>query len=188
MNTRAQPIIITGFMGAGKTTVAHALSRKLKCAMVDLDNFISERTGRTPQAIIDEDGEQPFRELESEALRVALETSDAQIIALGGGTWTMTDNRALVRERNGFTVWLDAPFELCWLRVGSEGRSRPLARDSSSARELYDKRRAVYDQAMLRVEVSEERSADAIALEIMDALSRQQESLKEDSNTQNYKL
>jgi shikimate kinase len=129
-----------------------------------------------PQAIIDEDGEQPFRELESQALSVALETGNAQTIALGGGTWMITGNRALIRERNGFTIWLDAPFNLCWQRIASENSSRPLARDSSSARELYDKRRAVYDQAMLRVEVCEEKSADAIALEIIDALSLQQES------------
>jgi shikimate kinase len=175
MSTRTQPIIITGFMGAGKTTVAHALSRKLRCAMVDLDDFITERMGRTPQAIIDEDGEQRFRELESHALRKALETGNAQTIALGGGTWTLESNRALIKERNGFTVWLDAPFKLCWQRISSENSSRPLARDFNSARELYDRRRAVYAQAMLRVEVCEERSADAIALEIMDALSLRQE-------------
>ncbi|HEV7377485.1 MAG TPA: shikimate kinase [Pyrinomonadaceae bacterium] len=176
MNTRAQPIIITGFMGAGKTTVAGVLSRKLGCAMIDLDYFITERMGRTPQTIIDEDGEQRFRELESQALSDALETCNVQTIALGGGTWTIESNRALIKERNGFTIWLDAPFKLCWQRISSESRSRPLARDFDSARELYDKRRAVYDQAMLRVEVCEERSADAIALEIIDALSLWQES------------
>jgi shikimate kinase len=181
MTTPAQQIIITGFMGAGKTTVAVSLSRKLSCAMIDLDRFITERTGRTPQAIIDEDGEQRFRELESEALLDALETVGAQTIALGGGTWTGPANRALIKERNGFTVWLDAPFELCWQRISSENSSRPLARDFNSARELYDERRAVYDLAMLRVEVCEDKSADAIALEIMYALSLQQESQEEGS-------
>lgn len=176
MTTPAQQIIITGFMGAGKTTVADALSRKLGCAMIDLDRFITQRTGRTPQAIIDEDGEQRFRELESQAMRDALETVGAQTIALGGGTWTGPVNRALIKERNGFTVWLDAPFELCWQRISSENSSRPLARDFNSARELYDGRRAVYDLAMLRVEVREDKSADAIALEIMDALFLGQES------------
>lgn len=182
MSTRAQPIIITGFMGAGKTTVAITLSRKLGCAVVDLDHFVTERTGRTPQAIIDEDGEERFRELESQALSDALETGYAQTIALGGGTWTIEINRALIKEHNGFTVWLDAPFKLCWQRIATESRSRPLARDFNSARELYDERRAVYDQAMLRVEVREGRSADAIALEIIDALSLRQERLEEDSD------
>ena len=176
MNRQTRPIIITGFMGAGKTTVALILSRKLKCAMVDLDHFITERTGRTPQAIIDEDGEPRFREIESQVLRDALENQHARIIALGGGTWTISVNRALINAHGGFTVWLDAPFKVCWRRITNESKSRPLAREFDSARELYDRRRAFYDEAMLRIEVSEDKSADAIATEIIDALSREQES------------
>ncbi|MDT5062077.1 MAG: shikimate kinase [Acidobacteriota bacterium] len=175
MNTRAQAIIITGFMGAGKTTVAIALSRKLRCSMIDLDSFIAERMGRTAQVIIDEDGEQRFREIESQLLRDALENQDARIIALGGGTWTISDNRALINALGGFTVWLDAPFKVCWRRITNESRSRPLAREFDSTRELYDRRRAFYDEAMLRIEVSEDKSADAIAVEIIAALSREQE-------------
>lgn len=173
MSARRQPIIITGFMGAGKTTAASALARRLACSMIDLDQLIEEREGRTPQVIINEDGEPPFREIESAALREALETSEARIIALGGGTWTIEHNRALIREHNCLTVWLDAPFELCWQRIESEFHARPLARDFTSARRLYDERRAFYDQATLRVRVSEERSADAIAAEIADALPRE---------------
>jgi shikimate kinase len=177
MNTRAQAvIIITGFMGAGKTTVALTLARKLSCSMIDLDCFIAERMGRTVEVIIDEDGEQSFREIESQALSDALETQDARIIALGGGTWTIDSNRALINARSGFTVWLDAPFKVCWRRITSESRSRPLGRELDSARELYDRRRSFYDEAMLRIEVTEDKSADAVALEIIDALSREQES------------
>jgi shikimate kinase len=174
MKRRTQPIIITGFMGAGKTTTATALSRQLSCTMIDLDCFITERMGRTPQAIIDEDGEARFRELESQALGEVLEAGHARIIALGGGTWTIPQNRALINERGGFTVWLDAPFELCWRRIEREGEVRPLGRDFSQARELYDKRRAVYDEAMLRVEASEDKPAEMLAAEIADALNRRQ--------------
>lgn len=175
MTERAHPIIITGFMGAGKTVVANALARRLACAMIDLDQFVQKIEGRTPQVIIDEDGEPRFREIEARALRAALETGGARVIALGGGTWTISDNRALVNEHGAFTIWLDAPFELCWQRIAGENNSRPLARDIKSARQLYDERRAVYDQAMMRVEVSEERSADAIAAEIAKALPRELE-------------
>jgi shikimate kinase len=173
MTERAHPIIITGFMGAGKTAVASALARRLACAMIDLDQFVAEREGRTAQVIIDEDGEPRFREIEAEALRAALETGGASIIALGGGTWTISANRALINEHRALTVWLDAPFELCWQRIANENNSRPLARDIKSARQLYDERRAVYDQVVMRVEVGEERSADAIAAEIAKALPRE---------------
>jgi shikimate kinase len=172
MTEAVQPIIITGFMAAGKTAAAVALSRLLACAMIDLDQLVEGREGRTPQRIIDEDGEPRFREIESRALLDALERGGARIIALGGGTWTIPDNRALIKEHKALTVWLDAPFELCWQRILSENNSRPLARDFESARRLYDERRAVYDQAWLRIEVSEERSADAIAAEIAEALAR----------------
>lgn len=172
MKTRTRPIIILGFMGAGKTTVAAVLARQLACTMIDLDSFLTEREGRTPQMIIDEDGEQRFRQLESEALRDALEKGSAPVIALGGGTWMLAGNRSLINEHGGFTIWLDAPFNLCWERISvSESNSRPFARDRASARELYDKRRAIYDQAIMRIEVSADKSVEMIAAEIAEALS-----------------
>jgi shikimate kinase len=173
MTVRPQPIIITGFMGAGKTTTAAALARSLACAMIDLDSFIEDREGRTPQVIIDEDGEQLFREIESEALRAALETNEARIIALGGGTWTVEHNRALIDEQSVLTVWLDAPFELCWERIESETHARPLARERAKALMLYEERRALYSLARLRVEVDESKSAGAIAEVIVIALAQQ---------------
>ena len=172
MTDTLQPfIIITGFMGAGKTTTARALARKLDCKMIDLDCLVEEREGRTPQVIIDEDGEPRFREIETRALQAALEMKDARIIALGGGTWTIPRNRALIGEHLSLAVWLDASFELCWQRIAKEHSERPLARERERARRLYDERRALYHQARLRIEVSEEKSADNIAAEIEDALA-----------------
>jgi shikimate kinase len=166
-----QPIIITGFMGAGKTTVAAALSRMLGREMVDLDIFISKKLERTPREIIDEDGEESFRGIEGCALREVLEADGARIVALGGGTWTIAGNRALVKEHDGVTIWLDAPFELCWQRIEDERDARPLGRDFKAARALYDRRREFYDEAMLRIEVGEEKTAEAIAAEIVDVLA-----------------
>ena len=172
MTARTPVIVITGFMCAGKTTTASALARRLACPMVDLDRLIEEREARTVKAIFDEDGEASFREIESLALRDALEQGGARVIALGGGAWTISHNRALINEHGAFTVWLDAPFDLCWRRITSGSDSRPLARDLMSARRLYDERRAVYGQTLLRIDVGEERSADAIAAEIADALPK----------------
>ncbi len=174
-NARRRPVVVTGFMGAGKTTVAAALAERLGCRMIDLDQFIAEREGRTAQIIIDEDGEPRFREIESEALRDALKT-EAGVIALGGGTWTIERNRALVAEHGGLTVWLDAPFELCWRRIESVTHTRPLARDPARARALYDARRADYGRAGLRINVDDSISARAIAEEIAGALALQTKS------------
>lgn len=171
MSERAQPIVITGFMAAGKTTIARALAERLDCRMIDLDQFIEQREGRTIRAIIDEDGEPRFREIESEALRAALETDGARVIALGGGAWTIERNRALIDEHHGRTIWLDAPFELCWQRIESGAGARPLARDRAVARGLYDERRAFYSLAKMQIKVDASRSAPAIAAMIVAALS-----------------
>lgn len=173
MKKKFRPIIITGFMGAGKTSVAAALARKLDCPMIDLDNFISEREGRAASVIIEEDGEARFREIESAALRDVLEKNSARVIALGGGAWTIFANRALIQQHSGLTIWLDAPFELCWQRIENGSGPRPLARDSGSAHTLYDARRPLYQMAALRVEIDEDKSAELIAAEIVDALSQE---------------
>jgi shikimate kinase len=164
-------IFITGFMGAGKTTVARSLARLLNCRMIDLDQFIAAREGRTAQQIIDEDGEARFRELETSALRDVLATDDLSfVVALGGGAWIVEQNRALITERGGFTVWLDVPFHVCWQRIRSLGDSRPLARSREKARRLYDERRPVYQLATLHVRATKKSSAHDRATEIAHAL------------------
>ena len=146
-------IVIVGFMGCGKTTVADALARKLGCAMIDLDSFITDREGRSPAEIIAQESEPSFRELETRALKVVLEENAARVLALGGGAWTIEANRALVAQHNCVSVWLDAPFELCWERIQSSGMSRPLAPERESARELYEARRMSYELAQVRIDV-----------------------------------
>lgn len=165
-------IVITGFMGAGKTTVAATLARHLGCESLDLDAFITERVGRTPQEIIDRDGEPHFREVETRALEEAFarHASARIVIALGGGAWTVERNRALINQHGARTVWLDAPFDLCWRRIADEAGTRPLARDRSRAERLYKERRAIYQLTGLRIEADETRNVEQLAAEIATAL------------------
>lgn len=175
MNARAaeRRIVLTGFMCAGKTTIARALAARLVCAMRDTDDLIIERACRSIEAIMDEDGEPRFRQLERDALRATLEHDDARIIALGGGAWTIAENRALIAAHGCLTIWLDAPFALCWQRIANSAHARPLARDGERARALYDARRAAYELAALRVEITEARSAEDAAAEIASIIERQ---------------
>lgn len=170
MSESSPRIILTGFMGAGKTTVAKTLARRLDCRMIDLDEFIAAVTGHSIRALIDEDGVARFREVETRALRDALEDEAARVIALGGGTWTVERNRALLDKHNCLTVWLDAPFDLCWRRIESIKDARPLARDKEKARRLYDERQAIYKLAMFRVEVDEKILEDELASKILTRL------------------
>ncbi len=165
--TEALPrIILTGFMCAGKTTVAHALARRLGCRSIDLDEFIAAREGRSISAIISEVGEQHFREIETRALRDALADKAARVIALGGGAWTLERNRAILAQHDCLTVWLDAPFELCWQRIMNDSRLRPLARDKEQTRTLYEDRMDSYALATLHLHAATEKSPDTLATEI----------------------
>jgi shikimate kinase len=161
-------------MGAGKSTVAAALSLSLDCAMIDLDQFVADREGRSVPLMIDESGEEYFRQVETRALREALEDKRACIIALGGGTWTIARNRELIQAHEGQTIWLDAPFELCWQRITLAGDTRPLARERENAQRLFHARRALYELAALRVQVNEESSVDQLVAEITLDLSQKE--------------
>jgi shikimate kinase len=170
MSGRARTIVITGFMAAGKTTVAQELANLLGARMIDLDYLIAERERRGPHALINEEGEAEFRERERGALRVVLEMNRARVIALGGGTWMLESNRELIARHGCFTVWLDAPFELCWRRIARDEVERPLARSEAAARALYDERRPVYALAGLRLDAGAGKTAGALAGEILEAL------------------
>jgi shikimate kinase len=162
-------IVLIGFMGAGKTTVARALAERLGCAWLDLDGLITERTGRTPAQIIDQQGESRFRQEESAALRQALREIRPGVMALGGGAWTVEANRELIARYGCRTVWLDAPFDLCFQRLTQQGDTRPLARDPARARQLYAARRPAYAQARATVTITQDMTAQQIVDKIMSS-------------------
>lgn len=167
-----RPLVITGFMGAGKTTVGRALANLLGETFIDLDDVVRELEGRGPRELIDEEGEDYFRAAETRALRRVLERNEARVVATGGGAWMLARNRALVAEHGCLSVWLDAPFELCLRRIEDEGTrdARPFARDSTRAESLYEERLAAYRRADLRVAVAPESGAEELAAEIVAAL------------------
>src|SRR5436305_3259732 len=165
-------IVIVGFMAAGKTSVARALARLLGCEMIDLDETISEQEKRSIHELITERGEEDFRRAETRVLRALLEKNPARVIATGGGAWTVERNRDLIAEHDCLTVWLDAPFDLCWKRIGREQGTRPLAPDRQATHSLYRARRPLYELASLRGEVGEEKSAGEMAVEFLKMMRR----------------
>lgn len=166
-----QQIIIIGFMGAGKTTVAREVADQLNVRMLDLDDLITRRETRAPHEIITADGEERFREIETEVLRELLTGAGACVIAAGGGTWTMDRNRRLVAQRGASAVWLDAPFALCWKRIEAGGHWRPLATSREQTAELYARRQPLYELADVRIAVAEDDSAREIALKVVLTVS-----------------
>jgi shikimate kinase len=143
-------------MGCGKTRVARELARRLDVAMVDLDDHITKRVGRSPAQLIVEDGEAAFRIIETDSLRHLLELGAARVIALGGGAWIQQTNRQLLDQYRGLTIWLDAPFEMCWTRISASQENRPLGRTHEQALALYQQRRPVYALANVHIEIHDE--------------------------------
>jgi shikimate kinase len=149
-------LVITGFMGSGKTRIARKLARHLNFTMVDLDDRISEKEGRSPAQLIVEEGEAAFRLIESAVLREVLETNGALIVALGGGAWIQKTNRDLIEEYGYSSIWLDAPFEVCWARIEASDEDRPLGRTKEQAQRLYDERRPIYQLANIHIKTERE--------------------------------
>jgi shikimate kinase len=145
-------IVITGFMGSGKSRVARELARQLEMQMIDLDDAITAREGKSPAQIIVEDGEPHFRAIESEVLGDVLSKRTAGIIALGGGAWIQETNRKLIDEYNCLSVWLDAPFDVCWSRIEASSEDRPLGKNRDQALALYERRRPIYQLAAIHLQ------------------------------------
>ena len=164
---RKLPIVITGFMGCGKSKVARELARRLNVLFLDLDEKITQREGRSPAQLIVEDGERAFRAIESNTLREVLDTKTAGVIALGGGAWIEETNRAAIDSCKCVTVWLDVPFEICWSRIETSAEVRPLGRTKSQALELYERRRPIYQLAQIHIAVEGHESIDTLVTQII---------------------
>jgi len=136
-------------MGAGKTTVARALGRRLGWRVEDVDERIEARERRSVAAIFAQQGEPYFRQQERQVLSELLPARQV-IVATGGGTFAEPDNRALMLA-DGAVVWLDVPLPRIMERVPADGR-RPLAADRAQMEQLYTRRRLAYAEAHLRID------------------------------------
>lgn len=110
-------IVLSGFMGAGKSTVGSRLADALGMTFVDLDAEIARRTGRSIPDLFRSEGEAAFRRHESAALQTVLAGAPA-VVAVGGGALLAPENRALAR-RQGLVVTLAVSPEIAARRVAS---------------------------------------------------------------------
>jgi shikimate kinase len=159
---RTPGIYLVGFVGSGKTTIGTLLADRLGWEFIDLDAEIEAGQKMSIADIFDRYGEECFRRIETEAIRMHLRmvrSGRPAVIALGGGAFARRENRELL-EDNGVTVWLDCPLELARTRVAAT-TERPLARDPAQFERLYATRRDSYARADYRVEIDDD-SAEAV--------------------------
>ena len=148
-------LVLTGFMGSGKTTVGRLLAQRLDWRFIDLDEAIEERDGRKVSVIFAESGEPEFRRLETAELQLAL-AKRGVVVALGGGALETAANRDLLATApETAVVLLSAPFsvlyERCVLQNAAEIANgapvRPLLGDPQSAAARLARREASYRAA-----------------------------------------
>lgn len=148
---RTDKLYLVGFMGAGKSTVARALGKRLGWRVDDIDARIEARERRLVSAIFSQDGEAYFRQAERDVLAELLPIREV-VVATGGGTFVDTDNRSSMLADGG-VAWLDIPFQHVIDRVPADGR-RPLAADRGQLEQLFARRQLSYRQAHIRVDGS----------------------------------
>lgn len=159
-------IILTGFMGSGKSTVGALLSEQTGLPLIDLDSEIEKTTGKSISDIFAQEGESAFRELEHNMLSACLGRRSSQILATGGGALTVERNIELVRNSPAVTVYLNATLPEIRRRIG-RSRSRPLWKDDQSEelQKLYDRRQGIYNSVADR-NISADQDPDQLAAAI----------------------
>ncbi|MDY6826640.1 MAG: shikimate kinase [Bacillota bacterium] len=166
-------IILAGFMATGKSAVGKELARRLNRTLIDTDSLIEEMCGMTVAEIFARQGEEYFRERESEAV-VMLDNYPAGslVVSTGGGILLRRENRHRLKQK-GLLVLLSASPQEILRRALKEG-GRPLLEGSDpegKIKELLTKRKNIYSGAAVEVDTTG-RTVSEVANEIVNALER----------------
>ncbi len=170
--TGARNIILEGFMGSGKTTVSEILADRLDLDILDTDKAIEETEGRSISSIFEEEGEEAFRDMETELLQtIVADHWRDMVISLGGGLPVREENRRLLSQA-GKVIYLKASPETVYERVKGD-TTRPLLQTMdplSKIKELQSARSDFYEQAADIIVDTDGKEPEAIAKEIIDKL------------------
>ena len=162
-------VFLIGMMGTGKTTVGKKLAQQLGYRFFDTDVLIERVADRKIKEIFAHEGEESFRQLETQVLReVSAYTKSA--IATGGGIVLRQENWSYLHY--GLIVWLDAPPELLIERLADDN-TRPLLQDPNPSQKLshiLEARRPIYTQADLQVKIEKYQTPEQIASQIIEMI------------------
>lgn len=114
-------VVLIGYRGSGKTTIGKKLADRLWTKFTDLDDLVVAKAGKTIKAIFEEDGEERFRDLETQCLREAL--GGEGVLALGGGTLVRESNRRLVKESGVKAIYLKCDPKTLHARIHADART-----------------------------------------------------------------
>ena len=161
-------IILIGFMGVGKGSVAREMVKQADIVAIDTDDIIESMENRTIKKIFATEGEKYFREIEAKVAKWLEKSVDDTLISTGGGFYKVKNLKKI-----GTVVFLDSPFDKIYERIINHPKAqnklkkRPLFQDIDKARELYEERYPQYKSvADITVDVTD-KSVEKIVKEIL---------------------
>ncbi|WP_216831713.1 shikimate kinase [Alkalihalobacterium elongatum] len=145
-------IFLTGFMGAGKSSVGKILAQNIKFRLVDTDEWIESTLGKSISSIFSEEGEAAFRSYETNALN-SLPTGDL-IVTTGGGIVVNEHNRKIMRDK-GIIIYLHCDIEEVLKRTRGD-TTRPLLQNKTKEQvnELFKQRKSYYEDAHYQIDTT----------------------------------
>lgn len=168
----ATNIILEGFMGSGKTTVSELLSEKLDLELIDTDEAISDAEGCSISEIFEVQGEQAFRDMETELIEMLVNDHVREtVISLGGGLPVREQNRELLKKC-GKVVFLKASPEEVYNRIKGD-TSRPLLQCEDPLeriRKMQEDRAEAYEEAADIIIDTDSKTPETIVSEIIGSL------------------
>ena len=162
-------LYLIGMMGSGKSSTGRPLAERLGYGFVDVDAVIEQVAGSSISEIFAREGEDSFRDLETQVLR-SISERHSLVVATGGGIVTRSENWGMMHQ--GIVIWLDVERDQLLLRLQSDSTRRPLLQvnDPGEAVDaILGQRRPLYNEADLTVVIGTE-TADVVADGVLQLL------------------
>ncbi len=164
-------IILIGFMGVGKGTIARALVKATDMMAIDTDDIIESMENRKIKKIFKNDGEPYFRALEKKCALWLEKSVDDTIISTGGGFYKQENIKQI-----GTVVYLQSSFDGILNRIHNAPnaqaklKKRPLLQDIDTAKKLFDERKVAYENVADVIVDVENRPTQQIIEDIIEKL------------------
>jgi len=161
-------IILIGFMGSGKSTIARLLGKRLNLPILDTDNLVEKKAGIITPEIFEKYGEMRYRELEIEVAKDLRGLTNG-VIATGGGIILNKIILEYLQSNGGTVVFLRTQFNEVVKRVSNNSRTRPLFQNKDKARKLFDFRLPMYEFYANVIIDTDHRSIEDIVKKIIES-------------------
>ena len=169
---KGRSIFLIGMMGCGKSQTGLKLAELLKYKYIDLDSLIEKLAKKSINQIFNDEGEDNFRELETNCLKETIKIPSL-VISTGGGIVTKPENWGILRQ--GIIIWIDLDKDIALERLKNEIDKRPLLQ-GKNLNDLYisilKSRENLYSQADLRIEIKKE-NVEEVAMKIIHVMHKE---------------